>query len=60
MAACLVCCARVLGCGSVAGLQENTDAPLVEKAAALGLSLIQGHAFADGNKRIGHAALEVF
>ncbi len=33
---------------------------LVEKAAALGFSLIQNHAFLDGNKRIGHAAMEVF
>lgn len=33
---------------------------LIEKAAALGFSLIQGHPFVDGNKRIGHAAMEVF
>jgi death on curing protein len=33
---------------------------LVEKAAALGFSLIQGHAFVDGNKRVGHAAMETF
>ena len=33
---------------------------LVEKAAALGFSLIQNHPFVDGNKRIGHAAMEVF
>ena len=33
---------------------------LVAKAAALGFSLIQGHPFVDGNKRIGHAAMEVF
>ena len=33
---------------------------LVDKAAALGFSLIQGHPFIDGNKRIGHAAMEVF
>ncbi len=33
---------------------------LVEKAAALGFSLIQNHPFVDGNKRIGHAATEVF
>lgn len=32
---------------------------LVEKAAALGHSLIANHPFVDGNKRIGHAALEV-
>jgi death-on-curing protein len=33
---------------------------LVEKVAALGFSLIQNHPFIDGNKRIGHAAMEVF
>jgi death-on-curing protein len=33
---------------------------IVEKAAALGFALVQGHAFIDGNKRIGHAAMEVF
>ena len=31
-----------------------------EKAAVLGFSLIQGHPFIDGNKRVGHAAMEVF
>ena len=30
-----------------------------EKAAALGYFLISNHPFVDGNKRIGHAALEV-
>ena len=33
---------------------------LVEKAAALGYSLIANHPFVDGNKRIGHAAMEIF
>jgi len=33
---------------------------IAEKAAALGFSLIMNHPFVDGNKRIGHAALEVF
>jgi death-on-curing protein len=33
---------------------------LASKAAALGHSLIQNHPFMDGNKRIGHAAIEVF
>jgi death-on-curing protein len=33
---------------------------IVEKAAALGHSLIQNHPFLDGNKRTGHAAMEVF
>jgi len=32
----------------------------VEKAAALGLSLVMNHPFVDGNKRIGHAAMETF
>ncbi len=31
---------------------------VVAKAAALGFSLINNHAFVDGNKRTGHAALE--
>ena len=31
---------------------------LVEKAGALGYFLIQNHPFVDGNKRIGHAAME--
>ena len=30
-----------------------------EKACALGFSLIRNHPFTDGNKRVGHAALEV-
>ncbi len=33
---------------------------LADKAAALGFSLISNHPFVDGNKRIGHAAMEVF
>ena len=33
---------------------------LVEKAAALAFSLTQNHPFMDGNKRAGHAAMEVF
>jgi len=32
----------------------------VDKAAALGYSLIRNHGFIDGNKRIAHAAMEVF
>ena len=32
---------------------------LVEKAAALCFSLVQNHPFIDGNKRVGHAAMEV-
>jgi death on curing protein len=33
---------------------------LVEKAAALGFSLVKNHPFIDGNKRVGHAAMETF
>ena len=32
---------------------------IIEKVAALGFSLINNHPFVDGNKRIGHAAMEV-
>ncbi len=32
----------------------------IEKAAALGFSLIRNHPFVDGNKRVGHAAMETF
>jgi len=31
---------------------------LVDKAAALCFALVQGHPFVDGNKRVGHAAME--
>jgi death on curing protein len=33
---------------------------LAEKAAALGFSLVCNHPFLDGNKRVGHAAMETF
>jgi death-on-curing protein len=33
---------------------------VAEKAAALGFSLVCNHPFMDGNKRIGHAAMETF
>ena len=33
---------------------------LIDKAAALGFSLVANHPFVDGNKRIGHAAMEIF
>jgi death-on-curing protein len=39
---------------------EDLYADLASKAAALGHSLIQNHPFVDGNKRIGHGAMEVF
>ena len=33
---------------------------LADKAAALGFALVANHAFVDGNKRVAHAAMEVF
>ena len=41
---------------------EATDLypSLPEKAAALAFSLISNHPFLDGNKRVGHAAMEAF
>ncbi len=39
---------------------EDLYPTLAEKAAAMGFSLIKNHAFVDGNKRIGHAAMETF
>jgi death on curing protein len=33
---------------------------LVEKAVALCFSLVRNHPFVDGNKRVGHAAMETF
>lgn len=39
---------------------EDLYPTIVDKASALGFSLIQNHPFIDGNKRIGHAAMETF
>ena len=39
---------------------EDAYPTLTEKAAALGYSLVRSHGFVDGNKRIAHAAMEVF
>ena len=33
---------------------------LIEKASTLGYFLIKNHPFVDGNKRVGHAAMETF
>ena len=43
---------------SVSG--QDAYPTLIDKAAALGFSLIRNHGFIDGNKRIAHAAMEVF
>lgn len=39
---------------------EELYPTIVEKAASLGFSLVMNHPFLDGNKRIGHAAMETF
>jgi death-on-curing protein len=39
---------------------EELYPTLVDKAAVLGYALIKNHPFLDGNKRTGHAAMEVF
>ncbi|KYC40039.1 death-on-curing protein [Scytonema hofmannii PCC 7110] len=39
---------------------EELYPTIIEKASALCFSLIKNHPFIDGNKRIGHAAMEVF
>ena len=39
---------------------EDLYVTLADKAVALGFALIRNHPFVDGNKRVGHAALEVF
>jgi death on curing protein len=39
---------------------EELYPTLIEKASVLGFSLIKNHPFVDGNKRVGHAAVETF
>lgn len=39
---------------------EDLYPDLAAKATALAFSLISNHPFVDGNKRVGHAALETF
>lgn len=39
---------------------EELYPSLIDKAAALGFSLVMNHPFVDGNKRIAHAAMETF
>ena len=39
---------------------EDLYPTIVDKAAALGFSIVMNHPFIDGNKRTGHAAMETF
>jgi len=40
--------------------REELYPTIIDKASALGFSLIQNHPFVDGNKRAGHAVMEAF
>ncbi len=40
--------------------REELYPTIIDQAAALGFSLVMNHPFVDGNKRIGHAAVETF
>jgi death-on-curing protein len=40
--------------------QKDLYPDIVTKAAALCFSLVMNHHFVDGNKRVGHAAMETF
>jgi death-on-curing protein len=40
--------------------EEDLYPALIEKAGALAYSLCMNHPFVDGNKRIAHAAMEIF
>ena len=39
---------------------EDLYPSVMEKAVAIGFSIIMNHPFVDGNKRTGHAAMEIF
>ncbi|MBA3711031.1 MAG: type II toxin-antitoxin system death-on-curing family toxin [Pyrinomonadaceae bacterium] len=39
---------------------EELYPTIVEKASCLAFSMIKNHPFVDGNKRTGHAAMEIF
>ncbi|MDP2981834.1 MAG: Fic family protein [Candidatus Latescibacter sp.] len=39
---------------------EDLYPAIIEKAAALGYSMVKNHPFVDGNKRTGHAVMEMF
>ena len=40
--------------------EEELYPSLAAKASVLGFTIIRNHPFADGNKRTGHAAMEIF
>lgn len=40
--------------------EKDLYADLISKAATICFSLVMNHPFVDGNKRVGHAAMETF
>jgi len=52
--------ASALSQPKVSVASQDAYPTLLDKAAALGFSLIRNHGFIDGNKRIAHAAMDVF
>lgn len=40
--------------------QKDLYPDIIAKAAALCFSLVMNHPFVDGNKRVGHAAMDIF
>ncbi len=40
--------------------EEDLYPTIVDKASSLGFSIVMNHPFVDGNKRTGHAAMEIF
>jgi death-on-curing protein len=65
-------CGGAVGILSLEGLESSLAQPrmtfgeqelyptIAAKASAMGFSLAKNHPFVDGNKRTGHAAIEVF
>jgi death-on-curing protein len=39
---------------------EDLYPTIIDKAAVLGFAIVMNHPFVDGNKRTGHAAMEIF
>ncbi|MFN5728473.1 MAG: type II toxin-antitoxin system death-on-curing family toxin [Pseudanabaena sp.] len=39
---------------------EDLYTTIIDKAAVLGFAIVMNHPFVDGNKRTGHAAMEIF
>ena len=49
-----------MGCARAMNLAAYADASLADVAASYAFGIAKAHAFVDGNKRIGHLAMEMF